>query len=693
MTQNIEQRTEVAVKKYESASDVAEQLMKTDSVVETPAGLRKSIPKISRETDEEFNAQRKQHENSFQSRWALSQQAVPWAANTLVSDSLQRYSVGTVGQDDYKEYLPVPDKLPFTTGATIAEDLAASYWLENGVPSKNWTESYVADIAGKPWQVGEEAIPYQVYIWRNGKLPLRVYTVKTGVIMGDEPDENFRRSVEKHASEYGAVDDYYLFNVTSVAEAVATAYGYTLESIVNPNPTDNWEAIQLAVNELKPGEVLSFDRMHRGCGVTKQVVALGERITVKGDNKDGCRILPLPGFTGTSLFKFGDGSQAYQKTYGMGYVAAINSAGNDVSGLEAHNHYNFEAFDIRAQGGNYITRETAGIDLLDGRHTRIHKNQLHNSFCYGMIIRRHLTGLNIFDNAFDESDTAIISKGNIVEMQSYGNEFGSSRSNPVHPAPFGGVNIDLREGTHGRIRINDTFTGGGGTQYHVRWDYIEHFEANGSFMSARRFSLAGNGATGRSLIIRGIFGGNGGDSTTDDYTQGTDNPDTSPFCTDIHLKKAFAYSTVLSGVVSDQKNKPLAWIEGDVSALHTSNVSIVNASCLFDVIAYVHKTAIKKTQILQNGTIFNPVTGVLESVISARTVTRGVPQYGNISFPGAKTGDLVCINFKATPHDYNLGLHGHVLSSGLLRFWLVNTSDTPVAIPDTEIITSLIKSI
>ncbi len=51
MTQNIEQRTEAAVKKYEGASAVVEALANTDSTVGTGAGDRKSFPKLSREIE------------------------------------------------------------------------------------------------------------------------------------------------------------------------------------------------------------------------------------------------------------------------------------------------------------------------------------------------------------------------------------------------------------------------------------------------------------------------------------------------------------------------------------------------------------------------------------------------------------------------------------------------------------------
>ncbi|HCH5589231.1 TPA: hypothetical protein NKZ51_004584 [Vibrio parahaemolyticus] len=63
MTQNIEQRTEFAVKKYEGASDVVDKIAQTDADIETGAGVRKSFPKISREWDDESQRLQKEWQN------------------------------------------------------------------------------------------------------------------------------------------------------------------------------------------------------------------------------------------------------------------------------------------------------------------------------------------------------------------------------------------------------------------------------------------------------------------------------------------------------------------------------------------------------------------------------------------------------------------------------------------------------
>ncbi|MGF1884191.1 hypothetical protein [Vibrio splendidus] len=161
MTQNIEQRTEVAVTKYEKASDILDHLASTDSVVETPVGKRDSFPKLSREISEaaalqhndiqsradsqhndiqsradlQHTANQNAHDNQmsemetdFQNRFHGDNQFLEWQAGIEINDQLQVYTIGTIGQPGYKEYLANPELLPFTTSATIADDLVLNRW-------------------------------------------------------------------------------------------------------------------------------------------------------------------------------------------------------------------------------------------------------------------------------------------------------------------------------------------------------------------------------------------------------------------------------------------------------------------------------------------------------------------------------------------------------------------------------------
>ena len=492
-----------------------------------------------------------------------------------------------------------------------------------------------------------------------------------------------------HAADYGVIDDYYLITPTVLATLIGGVTGYSYAIAINPNPTDNADKIQKALNELAPGGVLDFSGM-RGVGISRTMLVMTERVSVVSDNKDLSQILPINGFVGTCLFRFGDGTQAYQKTHGIGFVAAINGAGDDVSGIEVYNFYNFEATNIKAQSGNYRTRECAGIDIIDGRHTLIDGSNLHNSFCYGIIIRRHLTGLKIFSNAFDESDCAIISKGNIFELTTLGNEFGSSRPNPTYPAPFNGVNIDLRVGVHGSVSINDTFSGGGGTKYHIRWNHIDSINIDGVYNTASRFAIAGNEDTSRIVAIKGTFRGNGSARTTTDPSLGTSDPDTSPFCCDVHLAKAYIYPTNIA--INSDSTVPSAWIEGGTNALKTSNVTMSDTSNSGTSVGYVHSTLIEKGADLQRGLLNYKTIGAISVSVPGSTINNGTPLTGAASVAGAAVGDTVAVSFRDSTMNGNLVASGKVQSGGIVRWVIVNTSSTPVTIAATDLSVSILKT-
>ncbi|EQB0495869.1 hypothetical protein ACYAPA_003689 [Vibrio mimicus] len=149
MAMNIEQRLEQSAKSIEQSSQKAHDFAEKDTTIQTCAGSRDSLPKVSRIWQENFARQFNKHATEFQERFALSQQSLPWQAGITISDSLQRYHIGVQGEEGYKEFLPNPLKLPFETAATLADDLTQDRWLENGVPNKHWTESKVASALEK----------------------------------------------------------------------------------------------------------------------------------------------------------------------------------------------------------------------------------------------------------------------------------------------------------------------------------------------------------------------------------------------------------------------------------------------------------------------------------------------------------------------------------------------------------------
>ncbi|ENM5892302.1 hypothetical protein NTH50_000392 [Vibrio mimicus] len=159
MAMNIEQRLEQSAKSIEQSSQKAHDFAEKDTTIQTCAGSRDSLPKVSRIWQENFARQMNQHATEFQERFALSQQSLPWQASITISDSLQRYHVGVQGEEGYKEFLPNPLKLPFETAATLADDLTQERWLENGVPNKHWTESKVASALEKSLGVNARIWP------------------------------------------------------------------------------------------------------------------------------------------------------------------------------------------------------------------------------------------------------------------------------------------------------------------------------------------------------------------------------------------------------------------------------------------------------------------------------------------------------------------------------------------------------
>ncbi|TQP68436.1 hypothetical protein FLL76_00380 [Vibrio cholerae] len=159
MAMNIEQRLEQSAKSIEQSSQKAHDFAEKDTTIQTCAGSRDSLPKVSRIWQENFARQFNKHSTEFQDRFALSQQSLPWQASITISDSLQRYHVGVQGEEGYKEFLPNPLKLPFETAATLAEDLTQDRWLENGVPNKHWTESKFASALEKSLGVNARIWP------------------------------------------------------------------------------------------------------------------------------------------------------------------------------------------------------------------------------------------------------------------------------------------------------------------------------------------------------------------------------------------------------------------------------------------------------------------------------------------------------------------------------------------------------
>ncbi len=338
MTQNIEQRTLAATNTMEGAAKTVDEIAHQDKDVQTPVGTRKSFPKIAREADESFIKQSIDHEKEFQSRWSVSQQTIPWSAGLNVADRLQRYHVGTLGTESYKEYLPSADKLPFQTGASILEDLQSGYWIENGVPSKHWTESTTREgdelslglynkifrgSNGRYAQIGDE-VPFgttHVAVYSQGNIKLSRLSKKISGVLSDIGD-------------YHVDFDGNRVRTTNISYAIGQVY-VTDEGAVDDPDIDSYAAISATLDryrnsiiqvvfsgDFRVTNTLDFSKCHvlsKGATIHKDHDGLG--VLIDGD-------VVYTYITGTLFI---DGYGAYKAT---GYEASknLNAVGMQISG-------------------------------------------------------------------------------------------------------------------------------------------------------------------------------------------------------------------------------------------------------------------------------------------------------------------------------------------------------------------------
>ncbi|EPA0528612.1 hypothetical protein ACQZND_000014 [Vibrio alginolyticus] len=140
MTQNIEQRTEAAVTRYEGAASTIDELAHQDKDVQIDQAVIPSFPKQSRVFGEQFEVAQIERDQLFQDRFSVVGESLPWLGGVLVSNPLQQYHTGSIASGDYVTYLPAADKVPFTTNPNFNEDLVAGRWIVNSVASKQYAE-------------------------------------------------------------------------------------------------------------------------------------------------------------------------------------------------------------------------------------------------------------------------------------------------------------------------------------------------------------------------------------------------------------------------------------------------------------------------------------------------------------------------------------------------------------------------
>lgn len=145
MNQNIEQRTEIAVKKYETASDTADKLAHTDSNVLTPVGYRNSFPKISRVWDEESQRLQKDWSDESQrlQREFRNESAVIREDWQNERDALSTKALGVKLWESGKSESNINQQRRWTDNNTYLPKMVPAVMTSSG-PDDNWIP-YTAD--------------------------------------------------------------------------------------------------------------------------------------------------------------------------------------------------------------------------------------------------------------------------------------------------------------------------------------------------------------------------------------------------------------------------------------------------------------------------------------------------------------------------------------------------------------------
>lgn len=457
------------------------------------------------------------------------------------------------------------------------------------------------------------------------------------------------------------------------------------------NINDDAVAINKSVLALTNGTSLYFPS--GSYLVSSQIVIAISSLTIYGDGIRSSFIYPHSTFAGDSLLYIGSSTVHSNIIKDITASMAFGALGNDKDAIIIDSFYNFDILNVKAQGGNYITRETAGLRLIRGLHTRIDKCNLHNSYCHGLLVESHNNDLIITGTSFDESDTSIKSLGNINSMLISDCIFGSARPNPIYPALTNARNIDLDIGNHGTVIIlNNLFAGGGGTKFHIRWSSITRCEINGNLLAnAGRYSIARNGGSQNTIVGTNIFDGNGIDGTTIDPSLGIRDVDATPFTSDIYFRSAYLTPSIISNNTSTVTDKPMAWVEGTTTNPLTTKTTIIGNNTTFGTSAYITQTLVKDSKIFLDGRLTTTTTIPAEVTIPTKTYTAGQSQTGVLSFYGVVSGDLIVSSPKVTGLTAGLILTITVNASNQIRWTITNASTASITEPDRIFVVSAIK--
>lgn len=241
----------------------------SDSTIVTNPNNGKQTPSIKKQVKDqvtpelqkfegEHNAQMDKFDKEFYEQ-AQYKPAIPWAATTPVSDKFQLYSEST------NRYRPNPSKIPFTTGATINDDIANDLWITYAEATldqvntiANAGDSQLA--GGKIWPVENRSAengdniqaPYTRIKDKDGNTLFSWHPVAYGVLsslsfssrtaeIGGVPVtlRSLGPGNVKYTSQYGVVGDY--------------------DPVAKTGGTNDTKGMQALFNSIEDGDTIHLD--------------------------------------------------------------------------------------------------------------------------------------------------------------------------------------------------------------------------------------------------------------------------------------------------------------------------------------------------------------------------------------------------------------------------------------------------
>lgn len=459
------------------------------------------------------------------------------------------------------------------------------------------------------------------------------------------------------------------------------------------------DALQNAVDSLPAGGgVLYFPTGKYK--ITKGIQVLKNNVTLIGAGKFSTEIFPDPSFdraTYDGLFTLGDGSNNYANfvVQNMAFRSTYNNDGDDVSGMVVDAYYNVDIINCQFQSGNPDTRQTGGIFIKRGLHTRIDHCNLHNGYGYGILISGHGADLAITNCAFDETQASIVTTGNCFKMTVAGCHFGALLTNAFFPAAQVGSHIDLTTGAHGTVEIwNNRFDGStlnNYTKYGVNFDNVaDMIICNNTFADFNRMAICKRDNAAM-MVIGNFFQNCGWGASTLNATLGTSNPDTTPFVPDIYSVGASTNATLIVGNRTATNTRVMSWLEGSVSGAVSSECNLIGNFASGGV-AYVRGVYAYDFNNFVRGFTSPKSAPPITVSVAGFTLGANATTSGTFSYSYASTDSIIIGSVQGGALNTALTFRVEPVSGNQCRWVISNTSGSPIVQAGFDITVSLVAN-